>query len=328
MIFKEVKEKKRLIIIDGNAIIHRAYHALPPLTTKKGELVNAIYGFLLFFFKAIKEFKPDYIAATFDYPAPTFRHKEYKLYKATRPKAPVELYSQIPKVKEVLKNFAIPVFEKEGYEADDLIGAISYLAESKNPEIETIILTADTDILQLVDENTKVYALKRGVKEAVLYDEAKTKEKYEGLSPSQLIDFRSLKGDPTDNIPGVLGIGEKTAIELIKEFGSIENLYKEIEENTEKAKKIKKAVKEKLIKNKENAFISKMLSKIETKMPFEFSLEKCQWGKYDEEKAREILKNYEFSSLISRLKELENKNNPAQKEKKISRKNNNNLRLL
>ena len=157
------KNKKRLIVIDGNAIVHRAFHALPPLKTKKGELVNAIYGFLLAFFKAIKEFEPDYVVATFDFPAPTFRHIKYKLYKANREKAPDELYEQIPKIKELLGNFNIQIFEKQGFEADDLIGTISQKAAKKQiyPEIETIILTGDLDALQLVDKNTKVYALRK-----------------------------------------------------------------------------------------------------------------------------------------------------------------------
>jgi len=222
------ENKKRLIIIDGNAVIHRAFHALPPLTTKKGELVNAVYGFLLVFFKAIKEFQPDFVVATFDFPAPTFRHQKYKLYKATREKAPKELYQQIPKIKEVLEGFNVQIFEKQGFEADDLIGTISQKAPKKQilPEIETIILTGDLDALQLVDKNTKVYILRKGVKDIVLYDREKVKEKYGGLEPEQLIDFKALRGDPSDNIPGVFGIGEKTAIALIKEFGTLENLTK------------------------------------------------------------------------------------------------------
>lgn len=322
-------KKKRLIIIDSNAIIHRAYHALPPLTTKKGELVNAIYGFLLFFFKSIKEFKPDYIAATFDFPAPTFRHKEYKEYKATRPKADEKLYQQIPKTKEILKNFGIQVFEKEGYEADDLIGTISYLAETQNPQIETIILTGDNDTLQLVDNNTKVYSIKRGIKEAVLYDEISIKEKYEGLKPFQLVDFKSLKGDPSDNIPGVVGIGEKTALELINEFSSIENLYQEIEKNTKRVDKIKESVRKKLIENKEKAFLSKNLSKIDIQVPIDFDLEQCRWLGFDKNKAREIFNAFEFSSLIQRLeKSYDIRPKEITKKKITEKRKENNLRLL
>ncbi len=297
------KDKKRLIIIDSNAVIHRAYHALPHLTTQKGELVNAIYGFLLVFLKAIKEFKPDFVAATFDFPAPTFRHQKYKLYKATREKAPEELYEQIPKVKEILKSFDVQIFEKEKYEADDLIGTISKSAPKKQifPELETIILTGDLDALQLVDKNTKVYTLRKGVKDTVLYDEEKVKEKYQGLIPEQLIDFKALRGDPSDNIPGVLGVGEKTAIDLIKKFGSLENLYRELKNNTEKAGEIKQSLRKKLLDCKEQAYVSQMLAEIKKDVPIEFDLKKCCWGEYDKEKIIQIFKKYEFQTLISRL---------------------------
>ncbi len=303
------KEKKRLIIIDSNAVIHRAYHALPHLTTKKGELVNAIYGFLLVFLKAIKEFKPDFVVATFDFPAPTFRHQKYKLYKATREKAPEELYQQIPKVKEILKSFDVQVFEKEKYEADDLIGTISKSAPKKQifPELETIIITGDLDALQLVDKNTKVYTLRKGVKDTVLYDEEKVKEKYQGLIPEQLIDFKALRGDPSDNIPGVLGVGEKTAIDLIKKFGSLENLYQELKDNTEKAREIKQSLRKKLLDCKEQAYVSQMLAEIKEDVPIEFDLKKCSWGEYDKEKIIQIFKKYEFQTLISRLPEKEKK---------------------
>lgn len=296
-------DKKRLIIIDSNAVIHRAFHALPPLTTKKGELINAIYGFLLVFFKAIKEFQPDFVAATFDFPGPTFRHKKYKLYKATREKAPEELYEQIPKVKEILKNFNVQIFEKQGFEADDLIGTISKKAPKKQilPEIETIILTGDLDALQLVDKNTKVYTLRKGVKDTVLYDEEKVKERYQGLTPEQLTDFKALRGDPSDNIPGVLGVGEKTAITLIKEFGTLENLYEELKKNSEKAKEIKQSLRKKLLDCKEQAFVSKMLAEIKSNVPIEFDLGKCRWGGYNKDKVIQILKDYEFKTLIERL---------------------------
>jgi DNA polymerase-1 len=296
-------QEKKLIIIDSNSVIHRAYHALPPLTTKKGELVNAVYGFLLVFLKAIKDFRPDYIAAAFDLPAPTFRHKKFKEYKAKRPPAPEELYQQIPKVKEVLGIFNVQVFEKEGYEADDIICTIAGLSLRKQilPKIEIIILSGDTDNLQLVNPQTKVYVLRKGVKDTVLYNEILVKEKYQGLSPKQLLDFKALRGDPSDNIPGVTGVGEKTAIRLLLQFGNLENLYKEIEENSEKVKEIKQKLKEKLIKYKEQAFISKDLANLQKNVPIDFSLEKCRWAKYEKEKVIQSLKNLEFYSLIKRL---------------------------
>jgi len=302
-----MEEKKRLIIIDSNSLLHRAFHALPPLTTEKGELVNAVYGFLLVFFKVIREFQPDFIAATFDFPALTFRHKEFKEYKAKRPPAPKELYQQIPKLKEVLSAFSVPIFEKEGFEADDIIGTISHLTPKKQvlPEIETIVLSGDLDTLQLVDSHTKVYALRKGVKDIVLYDEAEVEKKY-GLNPYQLLDFKALRGDPSDNIPGVPGIGEKTAIQLIKQFGSLENLYSALISG----KKISALNPRLLIKLKEyeeQVFLSKRLVEIKKNVPLDFDLKKCQWKKYREEKVVEVLKDFGFKSLVKRLSEIRQK---------------------
>jgi len=286
---------KKLIIIDGNSVIHRAYHALPPLTVESGELVNAVYGFLLVFFRALKEFKPDFVAACFDFPAPTFRHEKYKEYKGKRPPAKPELYNQIPKVKEILNVFNIQVFEKKGFEADDIIGTIAGLAPKKQifPETETIILSGDLDTLQLVDSKTKVYVLRKGVKDIVLYDEKLVEEKY-GLKPKKLLDFRALKGDASDNIPGVPGIGEKTALDLIKEYGSLEEVYENIA-------LIPGKIRQKLFLHKEHAFFSRELVEINRNVPLDFSLEKCRFKAYDKEKAKEALKKMEFYSLINKL---------------------------
>ncbi len=283
------EKKKRLIIIDSNSVIHRAFHALPPLTNKKGEVVGAVYGFLLVFFKAIKDFQPDYIAACFDFHAPTFRHKKFKEYKANRPHAPEELYSQIPKVKEVLKSFGVPIFEKEGFEADDIIGTIASLSP-----VETIILSGDADNLQLVDAKTQVYLLRKGVKDIVLYNRKAVEEKYGGLTPEQLVDFKGLRGDSSDNIPGVAGIGEKTATSLILEFGGLDLIYNNLALITSK-------VEEKLTKNKEQAYLSRELATIEKKVPLDFNLEKCRFNNYNHDAVREVLKELGFHSLISRL---------------------------
>ena len=287
-------DKKRLIVIDANSIIHRAFHALPPLTTKKGELVNAVYGFLLVFFKALKDFQPDFVAACFDFPGPTFRHEKFKEYKAKRPPAPEGLYEQIPKVKEVLGAFNVSVFEKQGFEADDIIGTISGKAPQKQvvPEIETIILSGDKDTLQLVDKNTKVYSLRKGVKDIVLYDEAEVEKKY-GLRPEQVLDYKALRGDPSDNIPGVTGIGEKTATELLRKFGSLENIYENIA-------LVPGKLKEKLLQYKEQAFLSRELAKIDKNVPIDFNLKECQWG-YDKGKAEKALKELNFNSLLNRM---------------------------
>lgn len=293
-------EKKRLVIIDSNSVIHRAYHALPPLSTKKGEVVNAVYGFLLVFLKVIREFQPDHIIAAFDLPAPTFRHKKFEKYKAKRLPAPKELYEQIPRVKEILKAFNVSIFEKEGFEADDVIGTISRQFSRKQiiPEAEVIILSGDLDVLQLVNKKTKAYILRKGVKDTVLYDENLVREKYQGLRPNQLDDFKALRGDPSDNIPGVRGIGEKTAIQLIKQFNTLEDLYSALEK---KEIEINQNLRLKLEQQKEQAFFSKELVHIRRDVPIDINLEKCLWGEYDKEKVVEIFKNLEFYSLIPRL---------------------------
>lgn len=325
--------KKRLIVIDSNSLIHRAYHALPPLTTKKGELVNAVYGFLLVFLKVIREFQPDFIAAAFDFPAPTFRHKQYEAYKAKRPPVPKDLSQQLPKIKKILKSFNVPVFEKKGFEADDIIGTITNLAPKKQaiPEIETIVLSGDLDILQLVDSHTIAYTLRRGVKDALLYDIRAVKEKYQGLTPDQLPEFKALKGDPSDNIPGLPGIGEKIAIGLIKEFGNLESLYRNLEGKTERAKKIKPKIKNILLRFKDQAFFNRQLSQIKKDAPIDFNLKKCEWKDYNKEKVIHDLEELDFSSLITRLPSLREEKDKKQKKEGVrisaEKKTGQNLRL-
>jgi len=297
--------EKRFIIIDSNSLLHRAYHALPTLTTKKGEKISAIYGFLLVFFKIIKEFQPDFIAATFDFPAPTFRHKKFKEYKAKRPPIPKELASQFPKLKEILGTFNIPIFEKRSYEADDIIGTIS---KQIYPEVEAIILSGDLDTLQLINPHTKVYLLKKGIKNTILCNKKEVEKIYQGLLSKQITDFKALKGDPSDNIPGVSGIGSKTAIELIKEFKSLENLYKELEDNTERAKRVKPKIRELLIQQKEQAFLSKDLAIIKCDIPINFNLKDCRFGTYDKGKVIKIFENLGFTTLIKRLEEIKREN--------------------
>lgn len=298
---------KRLLIIDSHSLIHRAYHALPQLITKKGELVNAVYGFLLVFFRVIKDFNPDYIVACFDLPGPTFRHKEFKDYKATRPKTPEGLSSQIPKAKKVLHAFNVPIFEKQGFEADDLIGTVAKMVNSQqramnNEKVESIILSGDLDLLQLVDKNTKVYALRRGVKDAVLYDEEKVLKRY-GLLPSLLPDYKALVGDASDNIAGVPGIGPKTATKLLQEFGTLENLYDKIQTLNDKYCKVQipNNLKKKLLENKEQAFLSKKLTILQKNVPVNFDLNQSGWKDYDKEQTINIFKEFEFQSLINRL---------------------------
>jgi DNA polymerase I len=299
-----MENKKRLVIIDGNALVHRAFHALPPLASPQGEPVNAVYGFLLVFLKVLKDLQPQYVAASFDLPGPTFRDRIYAGYKAKRPKAPDELYEQIPLIKEILQKLGVPIFEKQGYEADDVIGTIVKIAKRQqiDPEPEIIIVTGDLDALRLIDENTKVYALKRGLKDVVVYNQELVRKKYDGLVPEQLTDFRALRGDPSDNIPGVTGIGEKTAIMLLKNYGTLEKIYLVLEKQ-EGPKGMQESVQEKLKQYKEQALISKKLAKIDNNVPVDFVLEKCYQQTLDRVEVVEMFQKLGFYSLIKRLPE-------------------------
>ncbi len=292
------KSKPRLIIIDGNAIIHRSFHALPPtMTTKSGQVVNAVYGFSLFILKALKEFKPEYAAVTFDRREPTFRHQEYKEYKATRVKAPDELYEQIPLVKQVVESLGIPIFELAGYEADDLIGTIANRVDGKT---EKIIITGDMDTLQLITPHTKVYTMSRGLSDSVLYNAELVEERY-GITPSQMIDYKALRGDVSDNIPGVKGIGEKTASELLQKFKTLDGVYQALEK---KGANIKDRTKELLATHRADAYLSQKLAAIDCKAPLKFDLEKCHLQSPDKNKIFQLFSELEFKSLIPRLEEL------------------------
>ena len=285
--------KKRLILIDSNAIIHRAYHALPPLTTKKGELVNAVYGFVSVLLNVLNRFKPDYIAATFDLKEPTFRHKEFKDYKATRVKAPDDLYEQIPRVKEIVSAFNIPILEKEGYEADDLIATFARRTEKLHPDVEVVVVTGDLDTLQLVNNKVKVFALRKGMSDSVLYGKKEIFERY-GLTPEQMVDYKGLRGDPSDNLPGVRGVGEKTATELLKKYKTIEGAYKNLSE-------IKEGLRKKLEKDKLQAFFSKKLARLVENVPIKFGLDEARAEDLSRVKVINLMRELEFFSLLRRL---------------------------
>jgi len=291
--------QKYFVIIDGNSIVHRAFHALPPLTRSDGQIVNAVYGFLLVLFKIIKDFEPKYLVACFDRPEPTLRKQQFEEYKAKRVKAPQELYDQIPLIKEVLSSFNVPIFEMAGYEGDDLIGTLSRLSVKENKEIKNIIVSGDNDVFQLVNDNTSIYFLKKGVKDASLCNKEEVFDRFNGLTPRQVIDYKALRGDASDNIPGVLGIGEKTATDLILKFGSVDNVFKEVDNNNPE---IKESIKEKLRNGRENAFLSLKLAEIIIDAPLKIEkLEDCEWKNYDKEKVVESLMGFGFRSLISKI---------------------------
>ncbi|MFH0891444.1 MAG: DNA polymerase I [Candidatus Falkowbacteria bacterium] len=317
------KTKEKFMIIDGNAIIHRSFHALPPtMATKTGEMVNAVYGFATVLIKAIREIRPDYIALTLDKKGPTFRHEKYKEYKAGRVKAPDELYMQIPRVKELAKAFNIPIFEQTGFEADDLIGT---LAAKTDKSIENIIVTGDMDELQLINDRTKVYKLGRGLQDASLFDAAMTKSRY-GFSPEQVVDYKSLAGDASDNIPGVKGIGDKTALGLLDNFGSLDNVYKNINSD-----KIKDRIRGLLLEHKTEAYLSYELATIKRDVKIDFSPEKLRFGGYDKNDIIKLLSELEFKSLLPRIHDLfskEEEKTPEQKQESAADKFERNTRLF
>jgi DNA polymerase-1 len=310
-----MKKLKRLVLVDGNALIYRAFHALPPLTTKNGELVNAVYGFTTLLLKAIHDLNPEYVAVAFDLAGPTFRHTEYKEYKATRAKTPDELKSQFERVHEVVKTLNIPIFTAKGFEADDVIGTLSRLGTKQG--IETIIVTGDMDTLQLVDDAVKVYTMRKGFTDTVVYDREAIKEKY-GLTPEQFVDFKALKGDNSDNIPGVAGIGEKTASTLITAFDSLDKLYEFLEkEPIESAPvKITPRIKDILLTGKESAYQSQHLSRIVCDIPMELDLKTTELHDYDRPKAIQLFQDLEFKSLVARLPETGESSAPVSLAKK------------
>ena len=308
-------KSQKVIILDSNALIHRAYHALPPLTSPKGEVVNALYGFLLVFFRAMKDISPDFVFATFDLKGPTFRHREFKEYKAKRVKAPDELYAQIPMVKKFLQELHVPVFAKEGFEADDLIGTISLRLKElgSGSKHEAIIVTGDLDALQLVDETTEVLTLRKGLGDSVLYGVKEVQERF-GIPPARMNDYKGLRGDPSDNIPGVKGVGEKTAAGLIKRFGTIEKLYGELSSGSSRAKALPGKLCEKLLLYKDAAFLSKKLVTIKRDVDIDVSLEEGRWGQFKLEAVKSLLKEYGFFSLVDKIPSVSFTGKQAQKD--------------
>jgi DNA polymerase-1 len=289
--------KPLLLLFDGHALIHRAYHALPALSvTKTGEPTGAVYGFASMLLKVLADFKPTHWAIALDSPGPTFRHEKFEQYKAHRPPAPDELKMQIKRVKDLIKTFNLPSFEVPGYEADDIIGTICKRASEQGTD--TIIVTGDTDTLQLVSPHVRVLTPRPGKRfsDTVIYDKAAVQERYE-LEPEQLTDLKGLKGDPSDNIPGVPGIGEKTATKLIKEFGSIEGIYQHLDEVAPPK------AQEALRQNERAAQQSKELVTIDADVPIEFNLDDCRVTSYERSKVTELFRELEFTTLLPKLPE-------------------------
>jgi DNA polymerase-1 len=287
--------KPLLVLFDGNALLHRAFHALPPLTVRQtGETVGAVYGFALMLLKVINEIKPSHCAIAFDMKGPTFRHQLFDQYKAQRPETPQELVGQLGRVRQLVAAFNIPIFELQGYEADDLLGSLSRQASQQ--DIDTIIVTGDADTMQLVTPRVKVLypQPKGGFSNTVLYDEAAVSQKY-GVRPEQITDLKGLAGDTSDNIPGVSGIGAKTAVKLIQQFGSIEEIYQHIDKVT--PPKLQSLLKE----NEAIARQSQELATIVTDMPVELKPAACRMSQYDRNQVTGLFRELEFASLLPKL---------------------------
>ena len=308
---------KKLVLIDGNSIMNRAFYGImgsKALTTKDGKYTNAIYGFLAILFKLLEEEKPDYIGVTFDLKAPTARHKMYEGYKANRKGMPTELAEQMPIIKDVLRAMNIDIIEKEGYEGDDVIGTLSRYGEQKG--LEVVILSGDRDTFQLATDNVRINIprTKGGKTETEIFNREKVKEVY-GIEPKQLIEVKGLQGDASDNIPGVPGIGEKTALSLVQKYETIDNLYKKLESGEAD---VKGKQKEKLEQNKDLAYLSRTLGEINTKVPIEDTLEELKLEEWDKPKVLELFKELNFKRYIDRF----NLQNEAGKGDNFSEENN------
>jgi DNA polymerase-1 len=296
-------EEPLLLLFDGNALIHRAFHALPPLTQHKtGELVNAVYGFASTLLKVFADFKPTHWAIAFDRPTPTFRHEMFEEYKAQRPATPEELKSQIKKVHQLVEAFHIPVFEIDGFEADDVLGTLSQQAHEQG--IETIIVTGDNDMLQAVLPRVKALAPKRTFTDTVLYDEQAVEQKY-GVKPEQLPDLKALVGDVSDNIPGVPGVGEKTATKLLQQYGSLQAIYDHIVDITPGK------LQDTLRQYRSQAFRNKELSTIVKDVPIELDLQTCQVSHYDRNDVARLFQELEFIKLLPRLPQITAESSPS-----------------
>jgi DNA polymerase-1 len=290
------EKRPLLLLFDGNALVHRAFHALPPLTQPKtGELVNAVYGFASTLLKVFADFKPTHWAVAFDRPTPTFRHEMFEEYKAQRPATPEELKGQIKKVHQLVEAFHIPVFEIDGFEADDVLGTLSKQADEQG--VETIIVTGDNDMLQSVLPRVKALAPRRTFTDTILYDEEAVEQKY-GIKPEQLPDLKALVGDASDNIPGVLGVGPKTATKLLQQYGSLQGIYDHIEDIT--PSKLQDTLRE----YRTQAFRNKELSTIVKDVPIKLDLKTCQVSHYDRNEVVRLFQELEFINLLPRLPQV------------------------
>ena len=280
-----------LMLIDGPSLVYRGYFALPPLTLSDGTLVNAVFGFLQIVLRGMQDVKPDYAMLSFDVGKPQFRFDAHPEYKAGRPSMPDDLRAQFPIVREIAQMMGMPIRELQGYEADDVIGTLSKKATAQG--VDTMIVSGDLDGLQLVDDHVRLLTTRMGVAATVIYDEAKVMERY-GLRPDQMLDYKALKGDTSDNIPGVPGVGEKTAISLLQQFGTLDGIYERLDE-------VKGKLRDRLAEHRASAFMSREIGRIVCDLPVELDLEEARTGRYDRRAVAQRMRELEFRSLIDRL---------------------------
>ena len=281
----------KLVLIDGNAILHRAFHALPPMTNKMGEPTNAIYGLVSMFLRVIQDLKPTHIAVAFDEKAPTFRHKEFKEYQSQRPPTAEDLSSQFEKARNFFVAARVPVYSMPGFEADDVIGTIADKAKE-----DVVIVTGDRDQLQLINDRIKLYMPVAGLANAKLFGEAETKERM-GVAPNLIDDYKALVGDPSDNYPGVPGIGPKTAVSLLEEYGSFVNIYKSLD-------KVPQKIREKLENGRSQGEMSKKLATIVRDVPIDVDYEAMGKWRVDSPEVMKLFQEFGFKTLTDRIKKV------------------------
>jgi DNA polymerase-1 len=302
---KTAKDSKtmRIILLDSHAILHRAYHALPDFSSTKGEPTGALYGLITMMLRIADDLKPDYLISTRDLPGGTHRHELFEAYKGTRAKTDDALISQLERAPEVFKAFGIPSYQAVGYEADDCLGTIVHELKGRD-DIETIIASGDMDTLQLVSPHVRVYTMRKGINDTILYDDERVRERY-GFGPESVVDYKALRGDPSDNIPGVKGIGEKTATELLQQFGTLENIYTALDKDPEslKAAGIKPRIVELLREHRADAKLSKTLATISHDAPIDFKVPEKKWQLADHlETINALCDELEFKSLKERVR--------------------------
>lgn len=281
----------KLVLIDGNAILHRAFHAMPPLTTTSGEPINAVYGLISMFLRVVQDLKPDAIAVAFDEKAETFRQKEFKEYQAQRPPMADELSSQFAKARDFFKAVHVPVYSKPGFEADDVIGTIA--SKSKD---DVVVITGDRDLLQLINERVKLYMPVVGLTNAKLYDATAAKERM-GVPPEQIPDYKALVGDPSDNYPGVAGIGPKSAEKLLEKYKSVDNIYTHL-------KDIEPKIRQKLEVNKDDAKLFLRLATVVRDVPIEIDFPQMSKWQIAGPEVLKLFESYGFKTLTERIKKV------------------------